>query len=106
MQGMQSVEFHMDVCLALYFFPILTNDLTLAHFTKACVSTYADDTTICTYAPSVNEITACLNRELQTAPEWVTSSKLVLNISKTKSIVFGTSHALTSADPGIDQYGS
>ena len=28
--------------------------------------------------------------------EWVASNKLVLNISKTKSIVFGTNHSLSS----------
>ena len=28
--------------------------------------------------------------------EWVASNKLVLNISKTKSIVFGTNHSLNS----------
>ena len=27
--------------------------------------------------------------------EWVASNKLVLNISKTKSIVFGTNHSLS-----------
>ena len=39
-------------------------------------------------------MTATLNKELQLVSEWVVWNKLVLNISKTKSIVFGTNHSL------------
>ena len=53
---------------------IFTNDLPLA-LTKACVSMYADDTKIYMYAPTVNEITATLNKELQAVIEWVTNNK-------------------------------
>ena len=35
-----------------------------------------------------------VNKELQLVSEWVARNKLVLNISKTKSIVFGTHHSL------------
>jgi hypothetical protein len=35
-------------------------------------------------------MTATLNKELQLVSEWVARNKLALNISKTKSIVFGT----------------
>jgi hypothetical protein len=34
--------------------------------------------------------------KLQSVWEWVASNKLVLSISKTKSIVFGTNHSLSS----------
>ena len=37
-----------------------------------------------------------INKELQSVLEWVASNKLVLNFSKTKSIVFGTNHSLSS----------
>jgi hypothetical protein len=37
-----------------------------------------------------------LNKELQSVLEWVANNKLVLNISKPKSIVFGTNHSLSS----------
>ena len=37
---------------------------------------------------------ATLNKNLQFVSEWVARNKLVLNISKTKSIVFGTNHSL------------
>lgn len=76
-------------------FSIFTNDFPLA-LKKAYVSMYSDDITIYMNATTVNEITATLNKELQTVLEWVTSNKLALNITKTKSIVFGTNHSLSS----------
>jgi hypothetical protein len=45
-------------------------------------------------ATTTTEITATLNKELELVSDWVARNKLVLNISKTKSIVFGTSHSL------------
>ena len=39
-------------------------------------------------------MTETLNKELQFVSEWVARNNLVLNISKTKSIVFGTNHSL------------
>ena len=60
-----------------------------------CVSTYADDSSLYTSATTATEMTATLNKELQLVSEWVARNKLVLNISKTKSIVFGTKHSLT-----------
>ena len=58
---------------------------------------YADESTI--YA--ANEVTETLNKELQSILEWVASNKLVLNISKTKSIVSGTNNSL-SARPQLN----
>jgi hypothetical protein len=43
-----------------------------------------------TSATIATEMTATLNK----VSEWVARNKLVLNISKTKSIVFGTNHSL------------
>ena len=76
-------------------FSIFTNDLPLALNTE-CVSMYADDSTICTSATTANEVTETINKELRSVLEWVASNELVLNISKTKSIVFGTNHSLSS----------
>ena len=56
---------------------------------------YADDSTIYTSATTADKVTETL-KELQSVLEWVASNKLVLNISKTKSIVFGTNHSLRS----------
>ena len=54
---------------------------------------YADDSTVYTSVTTTNKVTETLNKELQSVLEWVASNKLVLNISKTKSIVFGTNHS-------------
>ena len=59
------------------------------------MSMYADDSTLYTSATTATEMNATLNRGLQLVSEWVARNKLVLNISKTKSVVFGTSHSLT-----------
>jgi hypothetical protein len=69
-----------------------TNDLLLA-LNKACVSMYADESTIYASSITANNISETLNKELQSILEWVASNKLVLNIYKTKSIVFGTNHS-------------
>ena len=45
-------------------------------------------------ATTATEMTATLNKELQLVSEWVARNKLVLNISKNKSIAFGTKHSL------------
>ena len=55
---------------------------------------YADDSILYTSATTATEITATRNKELQLVSEWVTRNKLAPNISKTKSIVFGTKHSL------------
>jgi hypothetical protein len=41
-------------------------------------------------------MTATLNKELQLFSQWVARNKSVLNISKTKSIVFGKNHSQNS----------
>ena len=55
---------------------------------------YADDSTLYTSATTATEMTATLNKELLLVSEWVARNKLALNISKTKSIVFGTKYSL------------
>ena len=57
---------------------------------------YANDSTKYALATTANEVPETLNKVLQSVLEWVASNKLVLNISKTKSIVFGTNHSLSS----------
>ena len=57
---------------------------------------YADDLTTYASLATANEVTENLNKDLQSVSEWVTSNKLVLNISKTKRIVFGTNHSVNS----------
>jgi hypothetical protein len=52
-----------DSCLGPLLFSIFTNDMPLA-LSKASVSMYADDSTLCTSPTTVSEITATL-KELQ-----------------------------------------
>ena len=53
-----------------------------------------DDSTLYTSATTVTKMTATLKKELMLVSEWVARNKLALNISETKSIVFGTKHSL------------
>ena len=62
---------------------------------------YADDSTMYTSVNTANEVTETLNKELQSILEWVASNKLVMNTSKTLSIVFGKNHSL-SARPQLN----
>ena len=55
---------------------------------------YVDESTLYTQAAIATAMTATLCKEQQLVSEWVARNKLVLNISKTKSIVFGTNHSL------------
>ena len=57
---------------------------------------YANVSSIYASATTTNEVTETPNKELQSVLEWVASNKLVLNISKTESIVFGTNHSPSS----------
>jgi hypothetical protein len=66
--------------LGSLLFSIFTNYLPLV-LSKGCVSMYANDSTLTT----VSEITATLNKELQSVLEWVSQNKLVFNISNTKN---------------------
>jgi hypothetical protein len=56
----------------------------------------SNDSTLYTSATIVTEMTVTLNKELQWVSEWVERNKLVLNILKTKSIVFATNHSLNT----------
>ena len=76
-------------CLGPLLFNFFTNNMPLT-MSKARVSMYADDSTIYTSATTATEMTVTLNKELQLVSDCVKRNKLVLNISKTKSIVFGT----------------
>ncbi len=55
---------------------------------------YADDTTLYLPATSIEKVSADLDEELQLVVEWVRNNKMVLNLTKTKSIVFGSNFKL------------
>ncbi len=57
---------------------------------------YADDTTVYASAQTLVELMAILNEELESTEKWILENKLILNTSKTKSIVFGSNCSLRS----------
>lgn len=57
-----------------------------------------DDTTVYTSAKTPAELTQSLNVVLGAIERWLKQNKLVLDISKTKTIVFGSDYTL-SHDP-------
>ena len=50
---------------------------------------YADDSTLYYAAKTVSELDNVLSAELNMVFDWIKQNKLVLNISKTKSIILG-----------------
>lgn len=86
-------------CLGPLLFSIYTNDLPLV-LKKAKIAMYADDSTIYSSQATIEELQNVLMEELKAVLEWVTNNKLVLNVGKTKGIVFGTKHMLLT-DPKL-----
>ena len=86
-------------CLGPLLFIIFTNDLPCVT-TKTNMVMYADDTTLYSTALTLNELVIGLNEDLERVSNWVIDNKLALNVTKTKSIVFGTRHMLVN-DPQL-----
>ncbi len=63
---------------------------------SAKLTMYADDTTVYASAQTSVELTAILNEELESIDKLILENKLILNTSKTKSIVFGSNYSLRS----------
>lgn len=55
---------------------------------------YADDTTVYASAKSISELSSIQDKELKMVEQWVSNNKLILNISKTKSIGLGSNKSL------------
>ena len=69
---------------------------------KTKVILYADDTAILCKGKNIAQIQNTLNSEMSLSSDWFTQNKLGLhlNVSKTKSMLFGTSQRLSSTkDP-------
>ena len=52
------------------------------------VNMYADDTVLDPAGPTVDNLNFYINQDLQCLSEWLEDNKLVLNVSKTKSVLF------------------
>lgn len=80
-------------CLGPLLFSIFVNDL--PHVVRnAEVVLYADDASLFCASPSITNLSLNLQNQLNLIINWVNLNKLVLNIFKTKCIVFGTKHLL------------
>ena len=67
---------------------------------KTKVILYADDTAILCKGKNIAQIQNTLNSEMSLCSDWFTQNKLHLNVSKTKSMLFGTSLRLSfTKDP-------
>lgn len=55
---------------------------------------YADDSTMFCAASTCNELNEALSNELKYVSDWVEHNKLILNVAKTKCIIFGTKRML------------
>ena len=59
---------------------------------------YADDTVLFFSAPEVSTIEATLVRELQAIKCWLRLNSLFINVTKTETMLFGTSQRLAKVD--------
>ena len=89
-------------CLGPLLFSIFINDLPLV-LDQTKMAIYADDSTLWSADPLINNINIILDRELQWVANWVSDNKLVLNIAKTKSILIGSKHQL-EAKPKLNLF--
>lgn len=88
------------ICLGPLLYTIFTNDLPHV-LKKTSISMYADDSTIYTSGATASELNVILNSELRSVVEWINKNKLVLNVSKTNSIIIGSNYAISKM-PGLN----
>ena len=68
-------------------FIVYINDL--PRCVKHCsVNMYVDDTVLYLAGPTVHNLTFYINQDLQCLSEWLEDNNLVLNVSKTKCVLF------------------
>ena len=81
----------------LGFFIIFINDL-VTSIKSSKVILYADDTAIFFAHKDINRIMSVLQSELNMLCEWFSKNDLILNIKKTKFMLFGSSKRLSNLD--------
>ena len=79
-------------------FSLYVNDLP-SSVKNGRVMMYADDTMILYSATSGTEIQSRLNEDLHNVSHWLKENRLVLNTSKTKYMIIGTSQRLANVEP-------
>ena len=68
-------------------FIVYINDLPRC-IKHCCVNMYADDTVLYLAGPTVHNLIFSINQDLQCLSEWLENNNLVLNVSKTKCVLF------------------
>ena len=95
-------------CLGPLLFSIFTNDLPYV-FDKCSATLFADDTTVYFASENITELSNTLQSELHLLLDWIDENKLILNVTKTKSMLFMNKHAtndqlcLSLRGSGIEQ---
>ena len=74
-------------------FTIFSNDL--SEFLSCEIDQYADDNTLSSVKPSIEEINVNLNVNCQAISEWMYTNKMCLNADKTHLMICGTGHRLS-----------
>ena len=86
-------------------FVLYINDLTQC-LLRSNISMYADDTVIYTTGLESDYIITEIQEDLQRVEQWMENNKLVLNVTKTKCMLFGTKQKLANAFFKIQLHGS
>ena len=86
-------------------FVLYINDLP-RYLLRSNISMYADDTVTCTTGSESDSIIKEIQEDLQRVEQWMNNSKLVLNLAKTKCMLFGTKQKLASASFKTKLHGS
>ena len=74
-------------------FTIFSNDL--PEFLSSEIEQYADDNTMSSIKPSIDEINVNLNENCQVISEWMRTNRMCLNADKTHLMICGTSHRVS-----------
>lgn len=79
-------------CLGPLLYTIFTNDMPFVLDKSRC-TLFADDSTVYYASNSLLELNNTLQSELKLLLDWISENRLVLNVAKTKSIVFTARNA-------------
>ena len=92
-------------CLGPLLYTIFTNDMPFV-LEKCGCSLFADDSTVYFASNNSLELRETLQSELQLLLDWIDENRLVLNLAKTKCIVFTARHGNMDNQLGLSLRGS